>query len=41
MYLRLQTVIYLDDLSTDFLEATMSVWNDQGIDAARCFSLGA
>lgn len=41
MYIRYQTVIHLDDLHTEFLEAFVDAWNTQGLHAARCFGIGA
>lgn len=41
MFIRYQTMPYLDDFNVDFLEATISTWGDHGIHAARCFGIGA
>ena len=41
MNLRKQTGIELDDLNVAFLIATVDAWNTYGVDAARCFALGA
>lgn len=40
-YLRHQTPVELDDLSPDFLDAVLAVWAESGLDAARCFAIGA
>lgn len=39
--LRQQTNIELEDLAPDFREAVLAVWDEYGLDAARCFALGA
>jgi hypothetical protein len=41
MYLRKQTAPHLTDLNTDFIEAFVAIWNASGLDAARCFAIGA
>jgi hypothetical protein len=41
MHIRYQSGIELDDFSIDFLEAILDLWNTVGIDAARCYALGA
>lgn len=41
MTLRQQTHLELEDLSGDFREAVLAVWAEHGLDAARCFALGA
>lgn len=41
MTLRQQTHIELEDLSLAFREAVLAVWAEFGLDAARCFALGA
>lgn len=41
MYLRQQTVIYMDDLNVDFMELFVDTWNRLGVDAGRCAAIGA
>ena len=41
MFIRYQTVVYLDDLHIDFLEAFLETWNAEGLHAGRCFGIGA
>lgn len=39
--LRQQTHVELDDLNLAFVDAALEVWNTRGIDAFRCYALGA
>lgn len=41
MTIRQQSHLELEDLSPDFRAAVLAVWAEHGIDAARCFALGA
>ena len=39
--LRQQTHVELDDLAIDFHFEVIRIWSEFGIDAARCYALGA
>lgn len=39
--LRQQTHVELEDLSLDFRLEVIHVWAEHGIDAGRCYALGA
>jgi len=41
MTIRQQTHLELEDLGPAFREAVLAVWAEYGLDAARCFALGA
>jgi len=41
MTLRQQTHLELEDLSPAFRAAVMAVWAEHGLDAARCYAIGA
>lgn len=41
MTLRQQTHIELEDLGPAFRAAVLAVWAEHGLDAARCYAIGA
>lgn len=41
MYIRHQSGVELDNLNLGFLNGMLCFWDAYGIDAARCFALGA
>ncbi|MFT3759005.1 hypothetical protein [Thauera sp.] len=41
MHIRKQTAPHLTELNTAFIEEFVAIWNTLGLDAARCFAIGA